>query len=386
MDIDKYDEYHRGVEREVVTIDTKIKPTNKGFAMLAKLGWVEGQPLGLSGEGRVEPIPFYIKNDLAGLGKHNQDMRWIESTVAQRRELDSEKQIKETEEQRKARESMIAKRVAVQSEVSAVLRPFYCELCDKQFQNVAQYDEHTNSYAHHHKARFRDLQASQRATANFKEELDKRKEKERKREEKELRKLAKAAGIKLPKPAAPPKLAVNPVDGDAGEEPLTHSKWASLGASSSTPSASAGPSVLSQLAEPTAVQASAWTSLGSTNDIPPRIPEQNDRGPTPSGPSPNTTTFSPAFRTGGWSSLESAAASVPAPPPSQAPSAGSAVGLSTLTSAHSSFPMIPPTTQEPASVAPVSVTRPAPQNAAERQESSRSGWQQFRSGGSSRRR
>lgn len=52
MEIDKYDEYVRGYEKEVITVETKIKPTNKGFAMLAKLGWVEGQPLGLSGDGR----------------------------------------------------------------------------------------------------------------------------------------------------------------------------------------------------------------------------------------------------------------------------------------------------------------------------------------------
>ncbi len=51
MEVDKYDEYTRGVEREVITVDTKIGSSNKGFAMLAKLGWVEGQPLGLSAEG-----------------------------------------------------------------------------------------------------------------------------------------------------------------------------------------------------------------------------------------------------------------------------------------------------------------------------------------------
>lgn len=49
--LDKYDEYVRGPSREVITVDTKLKPTNKGFALLAKLGWVEGQPVGLSGEG-----------------------------------------------------------------------------------------------------------------------------------------------------------------------------------------------------------------------------------------------------------------------------------------------------------------------------------------------
>ena len=56
MDVDgdhihKYDDYVRGPAREVVTVETKIKPTNKGFAMLAKLGWVEGQPIGLSNDG-----------------------------------------------------------------------------------------------------------------------------------------------------------------------------------------------------------------------------------------------------------------------------------------------------------------------------------------------
>jgi hypothetical protein len=56
MDVDsglsKYDEYVRGTAREVITVETKIKPTNKGFAMLAKFGWSEGQPLGISGDGQ----------------------------------------------------------------------------------------------------------------------------------------------------------------------------------------------------------------------------------------------------------------------------------------------------------------------------------------------
>lgn len=54
MDIEKYDEYVRGPEREVITVETKIKSTNKGFAMLAKLGWSEGQPLGLSADGMFD--------------------------------------------------------------------------------------------------------------------------------------------------------------------------------------------------------------------------------------------------------------------------------------------------------------------------------------------
>ena len=52
MDIDKYDEYYTNKpEREVITVETKIKSSNVGFSMLAKMGWVEGSPLGLSGDG-----------------------------------------------------------------------------------------------------------------------------------------------------------------------------------------------------------------------------------------------------------------------------------------------------------------------------------------------
>lgn len=53
---------------------------------------------------RVDPLPFHVKNDATGLGKTSQDFRMIETTVSQRRELDSERQRNETEEQRIARE------------------------------------------------------------------------------------------------------------------------------------------------------------------------------------------------------------------------------------------------------------------------------------------
>jgi len=65
----------------------------------------------------------------------------------------------------------------------------------KQFQNVAQYDEHSNSYAHHHKIRFKEMQSSERTETNSQEAIEKPREKERKREE--LRKAAGAAGVKL---------------------------------------------------------------------------------------------------------------------------------------------------------------------------------------------
>ena len=51
MDVDTgfYDDRRRAPE--AITVETRIKPENKGFALLAKMGWSEGQPLGLSADG-----------------------------------------------------------------------------------------------------------------------------------------------------------------------------------------------------------------------------------------------------------------------------------------------------------------------------------------------
>ena len=57
-DVYKYDKYARGYEKEVVTVDTKIPSSNKGFGMLMKLGWVEGQGLGATGDGEFRNTSF----------------------------------------------------------------------------------------------------------------------------------------------------------------------------------------------------------------------------------------------------------------------------------------------------------------------------------------
>ncbi|KAK2462080.1 hypothetical protein APHAL10511_006543 [Amanita phalloides] len=351
MDVDnvsKYDEFHRGAERERITVDTRIKSTNKGFSMLAKLGWVEGQPLGLSSDGRVDPVPFYVKTDLTGLGKTSQDVRMIETTVAQRRELDSERQRNETEEQRRAREENVARRSALESEISSTLRPFYCTLCDKQFKTVTQYDEHTNSYAHHHKARLKDMQANARIFP--KEEVDKRKEKERKREEKELRKIAAANGIRMHKPAggstAMAPLAVGgAVESAAASPDKPSSGWVALPAASGTQSSG--------------FKRSGWATVSGTPSTTTQLPLSNDTPPPPSSggwqkvsstPSPPLAPSAPTFRTGGWTSLSGD--SVPSP------------------SSPQSFAPQPPPLSHP----PVSAAQPV-----------RSGWQQFNKSGPKRR-
>ena len=250
----------------------------------------------------------------------------IETTVAQRRGLDSERQQKETEEQRRAREvsvliivgytytddfpqENVARRSALQSEISSTLRPFYCTLCDKQFRTVTQYDEHTNSYAHHHKARLKDMQANARIFP--KEEVDKRKEKERKREEKELRKIAAANGIRMSKAA-----------GVASPAPGLNGMIAEPAAPSGPPRTSGG--WVSVSAPSSGFKRSGWATVGGSvtpppsTDPPPPPPPSNASPPPPSNTPPQLAVSpplppssppapakhtAPAFRTGGWTSL-----------------------------------------------------------------------------------
>jgi len=299
----------------------------------------------------------------------------VAEAVSTRRTLDSERQIQETEEQRTAREvrnpqprypilfslpiylikksnnkDQVARRTAVQDEITNSLRAFYCSLCDKQFQTVAQYDEHTNSYAHHHKARFRDMQANARIKPQ--EDIDKRKEKERKREERELRKIAAAAGIKMPKVigpqtgSAPPVLApatpasdeLATMDVDPGSL-QRKGDWPSNSSISSTPSAPVP-----------GFKKLGWTTVGSSSydhfsQRPPSPQSNSSFGWAPAPTSvPSTITsesylppsyHTPSFRTGGWTSLDTGTATTV-----------QSSGLMTIPPAPATIPVMPMTTSE----------------------------------------
>ena len=46
-----YNEHMKGIDEEIVTLETKIRNTNIGYAMLQKLGWKDGEGLGARGQG-----------------------------------------------------------------------------------------------------------------------------------------------------------------------------------------------------------------------------------------------------------------------------------------------------------------------------------------------
>ncbi|CAE7051612.1 unnamed protein product [Rhizoctonia solani] len=315
-DISIYDRYIRGPVLEPVTVDTKISSTNKGFGLLAKMGWKEGEGLGASGQGRTDPVPFLLKLDALGLGRSSHDERIIESAVSQRRELDSERMIKETEEQRKAREEAVAAKEQIKTEVKDTLRAFFCVDCEKQYSNVAQYDEHIRSYAHTHVVRMKEQQATARQRQSG--ESAARKAKEKKREEKEMKRMAAAAGIKYSGGSATPAPITTPVQPTI--KPIGASSGGGFAPVSDPPARRGGWSAVATTAEPSGVRSFApasasvvaaggfkktgWAAVGtpavgSPSLAPaPRV-ESQEKQPTNKANS--------GFMRGGWTTLDTTA-------------------------------------------------------------------------------
>ncbi|XP_034946602.1 angiogenic factor with G patch and FHA domains 1 isoform X1 [Chelonus insularis] len=58
------------VKTQQSSVEMSIAKDNKGFKLLSKMGWLEGQSIGKSGDGRTEPVPLTSNNvnNKAGLG------------------------------------------------------------------------------------------------------------------------------------------------------------------------------------------------------------------------------------------------------------------------------------------------------------------------------
>ena len=281
----------------------------------------------------------------------------------------------------------VARRAYIQSEVTEALRPFYCIVCEKQFQNVAQYDEHCNSYAHHHKIRFKEMQLNERAKANSREAIQKRREKEKKREEKELRKAAKAAGVKI-STVAPVVSLVNTTQTPAPGVEFTPAP------SEKKSGRTGGWSTVSSLPSSGGFKKSGWATVSSPQKLP--------SPPPPPPPEPSHVTSIPppptsGFRSGGWTTLEGPPSeSTPnrpmtpnvchqtppqhlAPPPPEPasiphPPEPSGSGFRPISIAEKPTQMQPQSTSQP-------VKNPSTNKGA---EASRSGWLKFNRGGPKR--
>mmetsp|Transcript_17507 Transcript_17507/g.34012 ORF Transcript_17507/g.34012 Transcript_17507/m.34012 type:complete len:204 (+) Transcript_17507:94-705(+) len=117
-----------------------------------------------------------------GIGKDREWDEQAEAATANRKLLLVEK--KETFEEVMARTEMALKEEQKREVVREIQSVFRCDDCDKQYVNITQYEEHCNSYDHHHTVRLREMrrQHQQRKMGS----KSKRKKAAEKREDRQL--------------------------------------------------------------------------------------------------------------------------------------------------------------------------------------------------------
>ncbi|XP_075500244.1 uncharacterized protein LOC142538834 [Primulina tabacum] len=69
----------------VPPLQPQSTPANIGFRLLKKHGWKEGTGLGISEQGRLEPIQAYVKKNKLGLGADNQRKRQSSQNLMMRK-------------------------------------------------------------------------------------------------------------------------------------------------------------------------------------------------------------------------------------------------------------------------------------------------------------
>lgn len=161
----------------------------------------------------MDPIRIELKEDSLGIGKAEELMSNHVSSTAKRKAMEMEKQLDESSQQKEERVTKVEKTLAIAKELEQVKRAFYCELCDKQYKKISEYEQHLQSYDHHHKKRFKDMKESARQSNANQQEREKKLAREKKREERELKRMQDAllkrtgAAPPPPKTAPPPPLA-----------------------------------------------------------------------------------------------------------------------------------------------------------------------------------
>ncbi|KAJ7390832.1 G patch domain-containing protein 11 [Desmophyllum pertusum] len=90
----------RETEHREQGLASALDSSNKGFAMLQKMGFKHGMGLGKDGTGRAEPIPLAVKADRGGLGRDMLLKRQMEVKEAMKHENSKEKSKNRTESKR----------------------------------------------------------------------------------------------------------------------------------------------------------------------------------------------------------------------------------------------------------------------------------------------
>ena len=137
---------------EQASMDIHIASSNRGYQLLRKMGWAgEGNGLGRRGGGRAEPVRIADQTGVLGLGKATEYAEYASSATETRKAMTSELIAAEDDEGRAAREAQEARRQGIADAVKRETSVFYCEVCNKQYAKVTEFENHLSSYDHHHK-------------------------------------------------------------------------------------------------------------------------------------------------------------------------------------------------------------------------------------------
>jgi hypothetical protein len=182
--------------------DKAISSSTRGYKLLLKLGWKEGSGLGKGESGRLEPVKVDSAVGMLGLGKAAEYDEVSAQATAQRKRLEAELQACETEDRRQKRELEAKKQHIIQETITNQNRPFFCDLCNKQYKTVTEMSNHLSSYDHHHTKRMMEARISERERARSRGQVVDR-EKEQAKEYKELQRRANAIATAAAAAAAP---------------------------------------------------------------------------------------------------------------------------------------------------------------------------------------
>eukprot|EP00043_Microstomoeca_roanoka_P003586 m.44690 g.44690 ORF g.44690 m.44690 type:complete len:397 (-) comp12122_c0_seq5:1622-2812(-) len=154
--------------------------------MLERMGWSKGVGLGKNNQGRTEPVPLNEKRDVFGIGRLEMETEIAAKTTEMRRLLDTE--IEQTEELLQQKKAKAEKEETIKKELADMNKGFFCDVCNKGYTKMSEWDNHLSSYDHHHRKRLKELKQR-----DFSQKNAKSKKKERRNEEKALARLQEMA-------------------------------------------------------------------------------------------------------------------------------------------------------------------------------------------------
>ena len=221
------------------SVETFLPEHNRGYRLLCKMGWAgQGVGLGRRGGGIAVPVRLTEQYGSLGLGKATEYNEKAEAATETRRAMTSELIASEDADGKAAREAAEARKQGIADAVHNQNAAFYCEICDKQYTKIMEFENHLSSYDHHHRKRFKEMQQEQKARNRERQQsLDKGKPKKERKDPAMLAAEAAAAAAA----AASASSSIGAVD--QPPPPPPPNPPGDNGSSSSSSAAAANPSV-----------------------------------------------------------------------------------------------------------------------------------------------